>query len=80
MSRLLSPPAASSTASSCTAPSWKCGSLTGLDAAAQENIHKEPGRFIRAVAGYAMMSNEELGLDTHVERDEKDRYINIIEV
>ncbi|KAI9834629.1 MAG: hypothetical protein M1826_000031 [Phylliscum demangeonii] len=33
------------------------------------DIHDEPERFIRVMAGYAMMSDEELGLDTQVERE-----------
>ncbi|KAI9797634.1 MAG: hypothetical protein M1825_005732 [Sarcosagium campestre] len=43
------------------------------------DIHKEPEQFIRALAGYAMMSDEELGLDTFVERDGKDRFIAFTE-
>ncbi|KAL9124715.1 MAG: hypothetical protein Q9217_005981 [Psora testacea] len=43
------------------------------------DIHKEPEQFIRAIAGYAMMSDEELGLDTFVERDGEDRFITITE-
>ena len=33
------------------------------------DIHEEPERFIRTIAGYCMMSDEELGLDTFIERD-----------
>lgn len=43
------------------------------------DIHKEPEQFIRAIAGYAMMSDEELGLDTFIERDGEDRFITITE-
>ncbi len=43
------------------------------------DIHKEPEQFIRAIVGYAMMSDEGLGLDTFVERDGEDRFITIIE-
>lgn len=43
------------------------------------DIHKEPVHFIRAIAGYAMMSDEELGLDTFVRRDGVDRLITITE-
>ncbi|KAL9125176.1 MAG: hypothetical protein Q9217_005580 [Psora testacea] len=43
------------------------------------DIHKEPEQFIRALAGYAMMSDEELGLDTFVERDGEDQFIAITE-
>jgi len=35
-----------------------------------EYIHKEPECLIRVVAGYALMSDDELGMDTFVERDE----------
>lgn len=43
------------------------------------DIHEEPEQFIRAIAGYAMMSDEELGLDTFVERIGGDRFITIME-
>ncbi|KAL2047792.1 hypothetical protein ABVK25_011342 [Lepraria finkii] len=43
------------------------------------DIHKEPEVFIRAIAGYAMMSDEELGLDTFVEREGEDRFITLTE-
>jgi hypothetical protein len=43
------------------------------------DIHKEPEQFIRVIAGYAMMSDEELGLDTFVERDGEDLFITITE-
>ena len=43
------------------------------------DIYKEPEQFIRAIAGYTMMSDEELGLDTFVERDGEDRFITITE-
>ncbi len=43
------------------------------------DIHKEPEQFIRVIIGYAMMSDEGLGLDTFVERDGEDRFITIIE-
>jgi hypothetical protein len=43
------------------------------------DIHKEPEQFIRAIAGYTMMSDEELGLDTFTSLNEKYRSITIIE-
>ncbi|KAL9121789.1 MAG: hypothetical protein Q9187_001654 [Circinaria calcarea] len=43
------------------------------------DIHKEPEKFIRAIAGYVMMNNEELGLDTFIERNEGNRFISIPE-
>jgi hypothetical protein len=39
------------------------------------NIHKEPERFIRVIAGYALMADAELGLNTFIKRDGKHRYI-----
>ncbi|MCJ1349377.1 hypothetical protein MMC31_007617 [Peltigera leucophlebia] len=43
------------------------------------NIHKEPERFICAIAGYALMNNEELGLDTFIEQNGEDQFITIID-
>ncbi|KAL9098173.1 MAG: hypothetical protein Q9163_006116 [Psora crenata] len=43
------------------------------------DIHKEPERFIRTVAGYVMMSDEELGHDTFIEQDNGDRFITVVE-
>jgi hypothetical protein len=43
------------------------------------NIHEKTEQFIRAIVGYAMMSDEELGLDTFVERDEGNLFITITE-
>ncbi|KAF2459673.1 hypothetical protein BDY21DRAFT_338901 [Lineolata rhizophorae] len=41
------------------------------------DIHKEPERFIQVIAGYTMMNEEELGLDTFTERDGDGRLIFI---
>lgn len=43
------------------------------------DIHREPEQFIQAIAGYAMMSDDELGLDTFIKRDGEDRFITITE-
>ena len=43
------------------------------------DIHEKPKQFIQAIAGYAMMDDEELGLDTFVKRDGEDQFISIIE-
>ena len=43
------------------------------------DIHEEPERFIRMIAAYVMMSDEELGLDTFIERDDGDRFITVME-
>jgi hypothetical protein len=41
------------------------------------DIHDEPERFIQVIAGYTMMSEDELGLDTFTERDAEGRCISI---
>ena len=41
------------------------------------DIHEEPEKFIRAIAGYAMMDDKELGLDILTELDGKGRFITI---
>jgi Fungal protein kinase len=38
------------------------------------DIHKEPERFIQVIAGYALMTDAELGLNTFIRRD-GDKYI-----
>lgn len=43
------------------------------------DIHKEPEKSIRAIAGNTMMSDKELGLDTFTDLDEKYRSIMITE-
>lgn len=39
------------------------------------DIHREPEIFINAIGGYAMMSNEELVLDTFIEHNGEDQHI-----
>lgn len=41
------------------------------------NINQEPGRFIQVIAGYTMMEEEELGLDTFTEQDDDCCFIHI---
>lgn len=41
------------------------------------DIHKEPERFIQVIAGYAMMNEDELGLDTFTEQDGDCHFIRI---
>jgi hypothetical protein len=36
------------------------------------DIHKKSERFIRTIAAYAMMSDEELSLNTFIKRDDDD--------
>lgn len=43
------------------------------------DIHEEPERFIRTIASYVMMSDEDLGLDTFIERDNGDQFITVVE-
>ncbi|KAL9028328.1 MAG: hypothetical protein Q9196_003289 [Gyalolechia fulgens] len=43
------------------------------------DIHEEPERFIRTIAAYVMMSDEELGLDTFIQRDDSDQFITVVE-
>ncbi|KAL2037271.1 hypothetical protein N7G274_009960 [Stereocaulon virgatum] len=43
------------------------------------NIHDEPERFIRMIAAYVMMSDEELGLDTFIERKDGYQFITVVE-
>ncbi|KAA6407381.1 MAG: hypothetical protein FRX48_08929 [Lasallia pustulata] len=57
---------------------WVCD-RSGPYSSGEFDIHKEPEQFIRAIAGYAMMSDEELGLDTFAEWDGEDRFITITE-
>lgn len=46
-------------------------SLGGFD------IHKDPDKFICAIAGYPMMNNDELGLDTFIEQKAEDQFVTI---
>lgn len=39
------------------------------------DIHKDPNRFIRVMAGYTLMSDEELGLNTYIEAGKDGKYI-----
>jgi hypothetical protein len=39
------------------------------------NIHEEPERFIKVIAGYALMTDAELGLNTFIKRDGNGKYI-----
>ncbi|TAQ84872.1 hypothetical protein B7494_g6812 [Chlorociboria aeruginascens] len=60
-----------------------CGSLmrlwlfdrSGAYSSDKFNIHIEPERFVRVIAGYALMTDAELGLNTFINRDGNGRYI-----
>ena len=41
------------------------------------DIHEEPERFICTIAGYCMMGDEELGLNTSIEREESMEFVTI---
>lgn len=42
-------------------------------------IHDQPEKFIRALVGYTLMSDSELGLDCFIEHEDQDNYITIQE-
>ncbi|KAH9205216.1 hypothetical protein DL95DRAFT_528943 [Leptodontidium sp. 2 PMI_412] len=60
-----------------------CGSLmrlwvfdrSGPFSSEKFDIHKEPERFVKVIAGYALMSDAELGLNTFIKRDGNGKYI-----
>jgi hypothetical protein len=60
-----------------------CGSLmrlwvfdrSGLYNSKKFDIHEEPERFVKAIAGYALMSDAELGLNTFIRCDGNGKYI-----
>jgi hypothetical protein len=60
-----------------------CGSLmrlwvfdrSGLYSSEKFDIHKEPERFVKVIAGYALMTDAELGLNTFIKRDGNGKYI-----
>jgi hypothetical protein len=41
------------------------------------DIHKEPERFVKAISGYALMTDAELGLNRFIKRDEIGKYISV---
>lgn len=43
------------------------------------DIYKDPERFIRTIAVYVIISDEELGLNTFIKRDNGDQFITIVE-
>lgn len=50
---------------------------SGAYSAKSFDIHDEPQRFIQAFAGYCMMSDEELGMDTFTEREGGRQYVTV---
>lgn len=43
------------------------------------DIHEEPERFIRVISGYCMMNDEELGLDTFIERNGGREFVTVVD-
>jgi hypothetical protein len=39
------------------------------------DVHKNPNRFIRVMAGYTLISDEELGMNTDIKEDKVSKYI-----
>ncbi|KAM3066403.1 hypothetical protein ACMFMG_012093 [Clarireedia jacksonii] len=60
-----------------------CGSMmrlwvfdrSGLYNSEKFDVHKEPERFVRVIAGYTLMTDAELGLNTFVKHDGNGKYI-----
>ena len=60
-----------------------CGSImrlwmvdrSGAYSSEKFDIHKEPERFVKVIAGYALMSDAELALNTFIKRDGNGKYI-----
>ena len=48
---------------------------SGLYSCEKFDIHINPQRFIRVMAGYTMMSDEELGMNTYIKEDRIGKYI-----
>ncbi|KAL1973895.1 hypothetical protein VTN31DRAFT_5455 [Thermomyces dupontii] len=48
---------------------------SGCYSAGPFNIHKQPERFIRVIAGYTVMDEEQLGLDTFIKRDGDGQFV-----
>ena len=50
---------------------------SGFYSLSEFNIYEELEQFIRAIAGYAIINDEKLSLNTFVERDEENLFITI---
>ncbi|KAG9230390.1 hypothetical protein BJ875DRAFT_487995 [Amylocarpus encephaloides] len=48
---------------------------SGLYSSKKFDIHEEPERFVKVIAGYALMTDAELGLNTFIKRDGNGKYI-----
>ena len=52
---------------------------SGPYSSGQFDIHKQPERFIRALAGYALMDDEELGIETFIKCKGQEMHVNVTE-
>lgn len=50
---------------------------SGLYSSGPFNIHDEPGKFARALVGYATMDDDAMGLGTFIERQGAQRYVTV---
>ncbi|KAI9775541.1 MAG: hypothetical protein M1816_005896 [Peltula sp. TS41687] len=48
---------------------------SGLYSGAKIDVHKDPNQFIRVIASYALMSDNELGFNTYIKEDKVGKYI-----
>ena len=48
---------------------------SGLYSCKKFDIHESPNRFIRVIAGYTLMSDDELGMNTYIKEDKAGKYI-----
>ena len=48
---------------------------SGLYSCEKFDIHKDPNRFIRVMAGYTLMSDKELGMNTYIKKDKISKHI-----
>lgn len=48
---------------------------SGLYSCEKFSIHLDPRRFIKIVAGYSLMSDQELGVNTRIKEDKIGKYI-----
>ena len=53
---------------------------SGVYSSEKFDINKEPEQFVKVIAGYALMTDSELGLNTFIKRDGNDKYIVAQEV
>ncbi|KAG9237290.1 hypothetical protein BJ875DRAFT_533004 [Amylocarpus encephaloides] len=49
--------------------------MSGPYSSEKFDVHREPERFVKVIASYALMTDAELGLNTFIKRDENGKYI-----